>query len=49
MTYIIYLAVGIAIGYLVTLGVTSGLSPLDRARHDLELKKEWIKMQGAQK
>jgi hypothetical protein len=49
MEYIIYLALGIAIGYLTTLGVASGSDRVDRARHDLAVKKEWIKMQGAKK
>ena len=47
MEYIIYLAVGIAIGYLITLGATGGASKSDRARKELEFAKEKIKMFGA--
>lgn len=47
MEYIIYLVVGIAIGYLISLGVTGGPSSLDRAREELDFIKEKIKMFGA--
>ena len=46
MEYIIYLAVGIAIGYLVTLGVTGGPNRTEQAREELEFAKEKIKMFG---
>ena len=47
MEYIIYLAVGIAIGYLITLGATGGPSKSERAREELEFAKEKLKMFGA--
>ena len=47
MEYIIYLAVGIAIGYLVSLGATGGPSKSERTREELEFAKEKIKMFGA--
>ena len=47
MEYIIYLAVAIAVGYLVTLGATGGPTSSERAREELEFAKERIKMFGA--
>lgn len=47
MEYIIYLAVGIAIGYLITLGATGGPTRSERAREELEFAKEKLKMFGA--
>ena len=47
MEYIIYLAMGIAVGYLVSLGVTGGPSRSEQAREELEFAKEKIKMFGA--
>ena len=44
--YLPYLLIGLGCGYLITLGVTGGPTTLDRARHDLAVKKEWIKMLG---
>lgn len=47
--YLPYLLIGLGFGYLVTLVVTGGPTTLERAKHDLALKKEWIKMQGEKK
>jgi hypothetical protein len=45
-----YLMLGFGIGYCVTMGVTKGPSNhVDRMKHDLEVKKEWIKMLADQK
>jgi len=47
MEYIIYFAVAVAIGYLITLGATGGPTSSERAREELEFTKEKIKMFGA--
>lgn len=47
MEYVIYLVVGISIGYLITLGATSGPSKSERAREELKFAKEKLKMFGA--
>lgn len=47
--YLPYLLIGLGVGYLTTLGITRGPTSLDRAKHDLAVKKEWIKMLGEKK
>ena len=42
--FIPYLLIGLAVGYLVTLGVTGGPTSLDRKKEDLEFAKLKIKM-----
>ena len=42
--FIPYLLIGLAVGYLVTLGVTGGPTSLDRKKEDLEFQKLKIKM-----
>ena len=42
-----YLMIGLGIGYLVSLGMPSGQTSLDRKRDELEAKKYWLRMQGA--
>jgi hypothetical protein len=49
LEYLPYIMIGLGTGYLVTLGVTGGPTSLDHAKHDLAVKKEWIKMLGEQK
>lgn len=43
-----YLLIGFGVGYMVTLGVTGGPTSLDQKKHDLVVKKEWIKMLAEQ-
>jgi hypothetical protein len=43
--YLPYALIGVGCGYLLTLGV-KGPSTLDRAEHNLAVRKEWIKMLG---
>jgi hypothetical protein len=50
MEYIAYFMLGFGIGYFTTLGVTKGPSTkLDRMKHDLDVRKEWIRMVSNQK
>ena len=44
LDYIAYLLIGIAVGYLVTLGATGGPTASERAMHDVEVKKEFLRM-----
>lgn len=46
LDYIAYLVIGLGIGYLVSLGVTRGPTSTERARHDIEVKKEFIRMKA---
>ena len=49
INFLPYLALGLVMGYLLTLGVTGGATSLDRKRDDLEAKKHWLRMQGSKK
>lgn len=44
--YIAYLLLGLGVGYIVTLGVTGGPTSLERAKHDVEVKKEFFRMKA---
>lgn len=44
--YIAYALLGIGIGYIVTLGATGGPTSSERARHDVEVKKEFFRMKA---
>lgn len=44
LEYLCYLAMGLGIGYLVTLGVTGGPTDLDYRKQDLEARKERLRM-----
>lgn len=46
LDYIAYLILGISIGYLITLGVTGGPTSLERAREDIEIKKDLLRMKA---
>ena len=42
--YLAYFMIGLGVGYLVTLGATGGPTSTERARHNVEVKKEFYKM-----
>ena len=46
LDYIAYLMIGLGIGYIVSLGVTRSPTSTERARHDVEVKKEFFRMKA---
>lgn len=49
LVYLLYLMIGLGIGYLLSLGATGGPTSLDYKKQELESKKEWYRMLASKK
>jgi hypothetical protein len=46
LDYLAYLILGVSLGFMVTLGVTGGPTSLERAKEDVEIKKDLLRMRA---